>query len=232
MHKPFLTVLQDFLVLLYFSGEDSPFQVSFEPGSDNARLLVVTGDNIGGKSFLLSALGEYARKYLDTPYIETSMRMRTSAGLHRAFMYGSDQDQSTGMTSVKSVMGAMRTCEQRTEAHYLLLDEPDTGLSEGYQRALGEKLGRFANNLPAQTHGMVVTSHSRPLVRELVACSQAGGLSPHRLRMGDDLRPTRQWLDEGSAYRSLEDLERLMGMGRERMGQVNRAIRRVRSGDS
>ena len=51
-----------------------------------------------------------------------------------------DKTSSTENISVRTALAGIRNSRDRTHPHILMLDEPDIGLSEGYQKALGEEL--------------------------------------------------------------------------------------------
>ena len=202
----------------YF-GSDGACPAVLEPGHE--RLLIVSGENAGGKSFFTKVLQARAREVMEKPKIEIipiSMAMRTMPGMHRVFMFGDEAKSSTGQASFRAVRGGLNTCRGRSNPHILIMDEPDVGLSEGYQAALGEMINEFASDLPEQTLGLVVVSHARPLVSKLMH------LNPTCIRVGDDLRPTRQWLEEGDLPRTVEDIEALQDKALARYRAIHAVV--------
>lgn len=203
-------------------GAEGPCPVSFEPGDARSRILIVTGENAAGKSIALKAFQAYARRESDkqVEVMRIGMEMRSQGGIERSFVFsGSEDEDSTGTLSINAVLGAIRTSIGRERRHMLLLDEPDIGLSEGYQAAVGCRLRSFMEEAPALLDGLVVATHSRPLVSALM------DLKPHCLRVGSDLRPTAEWLRNGSLPQSMEDLERLHEIQVKRWRNVTKILR-------
>lgn len=191
----------------------------FEEGG-NPRVLLVSGANAGGKSLLC--------RYLDSisedpegrriEFMRVGMGLRTQHGMHRAFMFGEEDRDSTGCISARAVKGGLNTCNGRGKPHFLCLDEPDVGLSEEMQWGLGDKLARFAASMPDETLGLVVVSHSRPLAECLLP------LSPWCARVGDDLRPTREWVAAPVRRATAEDFDSLSGVAAARTRAVAAVI--------
>jgi hypothetical protein len=187
-----------------------------EPGA-HPRLLVVSGSNAGGKSLFCRYLDQTLAKG-GCEVMRVGMGKRTESGMVRAMMFGDEGSESTGNVSVNVVMTGVSTARGRTSDHVLILDEPDVGLSEGYQAALGEFLAAFAADLPERTLGLVVVSHARSLVAPLLA---AGASS---VRVGDDLRPVAEWLREGDPRRTVAELEALSGLAHARSTAVQAVL--------
>lgn len=203
------------------SGPNGACPMMSEPGND--RFLVITGENAGGKTFYGSIINGWARDRMDDlEVMDVTMRRRSEGGFARAFIFGDESWESTGQISIKAVLGGLSTCASRTKPHMLILDEPDIGLSEGYQAALGERFAQFAANLPEHTVAFVVVTHSRLMVEKMLAAN------PTLMRVGDDLRPTREWLVEGPLPRTAEDLDGLQSRSRERFKLVTELIRKRR----
>jgi len=185
-------------------------------------VLVVTGDNASGKSFFCKYLRAVLNAEKDTlgriEVMDGGMHRRTRAGIERALMYGDEDRESTGDLSLGFVLTALRTCRGREHAHILSLDEPDVGLSEGYQTALGDLLYGFADELPAHTAGLVVVTHSRPIVERLIR------LEPHLVRIGEDQRTTVEWLDQGPLARTIEELQSLHAQSARKTRAIQKII--------
>jgi predicted ATPase len=182
--------------------------VRYEEGGAGSRVLLVTGENAGGKSLVCRFIGQVMLRDAKAAgealeFMRIGMEMRSKGGMACVFVFGDESWQSTGELTAHSVLGAIRNSRERGRAHAVCLDEPDTGLSESYQAAVGEALAAYAADLPELASGLIVVSHSRPLVSRLFA------LAPHCMRVGDDLRPTAEWLGNGSLPCSIEDLESL-----------------------
>ncbi len=144
------------------------------------RLVAVTGDNASGKSLFAKLANAVLRKRKIEPML-VGMSLRAQGGIMRAFVFGDEDTSSTGCNSVQSVLGGLRTARGRKYDHALLLDEPDVGLSEGWQSAVGELIAGFAADLPERTKMLMVVTHSRRLLEKLAP------LEPHHVRFGDGL---------------------------------------------
>lgn len=207
-----------------FFGPDGPCPARHEPGRPGSRVLVITGENAGGKSFfakyLRAVLAGDKETFGRIEIMDGGMHRRTRSGVERAFMFGDEDAESTGNISLKFVLTGIRTCRKRTTPHVLSLDEPDVGLSESYARALGELLTAFGGELPEHTRALIVITHSRTIVEHLMA------IEPHLVRVGPDRRSTRDWLAQGPERRSIEDLENLHIVAVERMRAIQKVIDR------
>ncbi len=201
----------------YF-GADGPVPAWAEFGHPKCAL--VTGENASGKSFLTRGVAEKLRAaHPKMEVIPITMNGRSRSGIERLAIWGDESRQSTGRLSVRAVLGALGTCRARAHDHVLVLDEPDIGLAESYAGALGDYLAAFVEDMPVHTRGLVVVTHSRPLVRGLLS------VEPTSVRVGDDPRPLARWLDEGPVPRSIEDIEALG----ERASATMSGIGRVRN---
>lgn len=216
------TLLTDLLEEADFFGGNGICPVLFED-STLPNVLVISGENAGGKSFLCKVMTQHAREYaeIDGFKLETmlvGMQMRTASGIQKALMFGDESWESTGNISVRTALTGINTAIGRTHRHWLVLDEPDIGLAEGYAAALGRRFAEFASDLPENTLGFIVVSHSRALVRPLI---HAGAMSA---RVGLDRRPVAEWLEHGDQERSLEDLEGLKKSAHQRFLAIRSAL--------
>jgi len=196
-------------------GIDGACPVAYEPPNNDSRILLISGDNAGGKSLVCRFLSlTFSRSKIE--FMRIGMEMRTNGGMVRTFIFGDEGRCSTGELTAHSVLGAIHNSKQRTHAHVVCLDEPDTGLSEGYQQAVGETLVDYASTLPEHAAGLVVVTHSRFIANALMK------LDPHRFRVGDDLRLTREWIRKGPLKRSMEDLANLKKISHKRFLAVTK----------
>lgn len=206
-------------------GPEGPCPVSFEEGS-GGRVLLVTGGNASGKSLVCRYLGLTAATS-KVEFMRVGMGLRTQSGIHRAFMFGEEDRDSTGRISGKTVRGGISTCRNRTSPHFLCLDEPDVGLSEEMQDALGQVLAGFGNSLPDLTRGFVVVTHSRAIASRLME------LDPHRIRVGAGVASTREWIERGPLPVTADDFEEMDRVGLERFRAVQAVLNeRKQGGDS
>lgn len=200
------------------ADEDSPFPAHVTLA--DSRVIVITGANASGKSLAFRSLHRLGVNAEVSP-ITLSIRERTGAGtfemasMRRAMIYGDEHAQSTGATSVTVISKGFANVVQRLEAtppspSLLMLDEPEIGLSEGYARALGRYLAEQVTALPAAAPGLVVVTHSRPMVEALVASL---GTAPIFIHMGPTPMTLDTWLTIPED-RSVADLMALVEEGR------------------
>lgn len=201
--------------------DGQPFKGSLAPGAADSRVVIVAGPNASGKSLLVRLLASWLNDDKVEP-IQVSMRYRTAAGMQRVFMYGSDEDQSTGATSLHAVQGALRTSRGRTADHWIMLDEPDVGLSDDYAAAMGAYLAQYGNDLPEKARGFLVVTHSRSLVAGLLGDLDR---SPHFIHLGAP-QSLEDWLNNPRAPRTVEDLLDLERLGTERWRQVEDRLKK------
>lgn len=212
-----------------FTANGGPLAASFEEGDPDSRVLLIAGDNASGKSFLVRVLAAKLNEAKVEP-VQVSMRYRTMSGLHRSFMYGAggDAEDSTGNVSLIALRGALRTVENRQTPSWLMLDEPDTGLAEGYCGALGTYLADFGNRMPvSRCEGFTVVTHSRRLVSSMLFSLKK---KPHFLCFSDyaadDL--LEAWLEDGRD----RTVEELLGLGETsitRFRQINRLLQEAQA---
>lgn len=215
------TYLEGALASRLFTGE-SPFRGYLTRGAEDSRVAVITGPNASGKSLMVRMLAATLNEEKVEP-LQVSMRYRTMGGIHRAFMFGSDEDQSTGATSLYAVQGALRTSRERTAQHWVMLDEPDIGLAEEYAAALGAHLASYANDLPEKAKGFVLVTHSRALVRSFVDAMEC---RPHFVHLESD-KSLSDWLAT-SEQRSIEELLALDALGNTRWSALEAVLKKAR----
>lgn len=209
----------------YFNREGAPLRAHLTEGDAASNVLLVAGSNASGKSFAVKVLAAWLGH--ETPKVEAlqvSMKYRTMAGIHRCFMFGAlgDEQDSTGSVSMVAVEGGLRTARGRDTPCWLMLDEPDTGLSEEFTPAMGEYLARAANEgLGEHCHGLVVVSHSRALLRELAATLT---VRPHFVHVDEAPNTLADWL-AAPRRRSIEELRALPTTSVERFRALNKILK-------
>lgn len=186
----------------FFLGESPVVPAEWVTADSACRVALVLGSNGGGKSLVRRLLQqEYRRRKVEVIHI--SMMSRTSGGMARMMVYGSEEDSSTGQNSAHTITGAITTCRNRSEDHVLLLDEPDVGMSDEAAMGAGLALAEFCQNLPEHTKGVVITSHNRLLVNELLVCQ------PHYLGVGKNAPESAlAWVNRKIVPVSPEDLQK------------------------
>lgn len=218
---------------VFFGHKDCPFKGVVHPGDD--RVLVITGENAAGKSFLFQLMAAEISRHGITS-VTLSIRERTGAGtmemsrLRRAFIYGDEEMQSTGATSARVVKSGFHNAGNENPG-ILMLDEPEMGLSDGYARALGELIGQTARKPEAdggmrdQCHGVVVVTHNRALVNGLIEGLRA---SPTFANLGDTPVDLNDWL-KFPDRRTIADLESLQTIASERRKTTHRIIAEIKA---
>jgi hypothetical protein len=189
-----------------FNGADTPLKAHLSEGSTESKVLVLTGSNASGKSFAVKVLAAWLGT--EKPKVEAlqvSMKYRTMAGMHRCFMFGAlgDELDSTGSISTGAVKGALSTAQGRTTPCWVMLDEPDTGLSDDFCPAMGEFIAQAVNQgLGEKCRGLVVVTHSKSLVRAMVETLSE---TPHFAHLDEAPLKLEDWLTS-SRRRTVEEL--------------------------
>jgi hypothetical protein len=216
-------IWEEFSELEDFKDEATEIIPSFLEEGTRRDVLVVTGENAAGKSLAFMLINQLGRNFAKEDKIalevmDIGMGRRTTSGVTKAFMFGDENIDSTGNISIKVMQTAVSTSKNQTNFHYLMLDEPDIGVGEGYHNAIGKFLSNFANDMPEKCLGLVVATHSRRIAEKLL---DAGASS---LRLGGDLRPVREWVRNGDIEKSLEDLINLKDVSGHRFRAVSRML--------
>ena len=212
---------------LLFNDGESPFHAAVSGRA--AKLVVVTGENATGKSLFVRVAAAILQQE-DVLPVSVSIRERTGAGSHemgglrQAMMFGDEMEQSTGATSVSVAQRAFGNLD-RPQGSLLIVDEPELGLSEAYARALGEYIGGEIGTVPKKCIGVMVVTHSRPLVRGLV---DGFGKVPTHVAVSAE-HPAqaglKQWLDEVE-HHSIDELLALRDVGHDRWLRVNKILKK------
>lgn len=216
-------VWQEFLDMEKFNADrERLFPSRLDVGS-REDVLVVTGENASGKSLAFLILNNLVRSFgkedkIDVLVMDIGMSRRTKSGIEKAFMFGDEHLDSTGNISIKVMQTGVANSRNKESYHYLMLDEPDIGVGEGYHNAIGQYLSEFAAALPEKCLGLVVATHSRKITRKLL---DTGASS---LRLGSDLRHVKEWVMHGDIEKSLGDLEALKTISLERFRGVSKML--------
>lgn len=216
-------VWQEFLGIEKFKDDrERLFPSKLEMGS-REDILVVTGENASGKSLAFLILNNLVRSFgkedkIDVLVMDIGMGRRTKSGIEKAFMFGDEHLDSTGNISIKVMQTGVENSRSKDTYHYLMLDEPDIGVGEGYHTAIGEFLSEFASALPEKCLGLVVATHSRKITAKLL---DAGASS---LRLGNDLRDVREWVEHGDIEKSLDELTALKSISLKRFRGVSKML--------
>lgn len=212
----------------FWNEPSCPFLYHIFPGA--TRLAVIVGENASGKSLLFRFAAQIARTDHKLTAFTISIRERTGAGhqemsrMMRAFMFGDEQEQSTGATSYNVVKAGFHNAgrdDLQSAGSLLMLDEPEIGLSDSYTRALGEYIGTSTKELPDTCKGVVLVTHNRELVKGL---RHGFGEWPTFINMSGHVAGV-DWLAHPE-HRSVKDLADLPGLGGFRRKETARLLRK------
>lgn len=215
--------------LRYF-GEDPDIdgQVAipfiWTPGT--SKLVLVLGENSGGKSFfrrllrLITHKGGNGAKPGPHPvdeFIHLSMEARAGDMMYgpaRAMVYGDESWNSTGSLTASTVSTAISTASGRTHPVLLYWDEPDIGMSARAASGVGVAIREWVETLPEHVEGVFVTTHSAHLVAELLK----GSRTPHYIYLGNAEGPktVEAWVaDQAGPFEPIRP-EQVQEAGRRR----------------
>ena len=188
-------------------------------------LITVIGDNACGKSILRRCVASALNK-MDHERIHISQQGRSSGEgrIQRLFVYGSEEEDSTGFNSVKSVLTAIKTSKARTTKHTIFFDEPDIGLSDNNAAGVGVAIREFIQNKPEHLFAVFVVSHNKHLMAELNKCS------PWNLRMGD-APPLAEWLVQPVVPADITQLPKIGHARYDRIEEVFKIMNEMRKAE-
>lgn len=217
--KTALGLVRQILKLDYFrADEDGEVAIPavWVPGT--GPLVVVVGDNAGGKSFLRRiAHGMCQRNKVEFMDISMEGRRGISGAPWLVFVYGDEQHHSTGELSSGTILTGIKTCRDRKTNHVIFWDEPDLGLSEAWAAGAGQAIREYVEQANKHTLAAFVVTHSRPLVQQLLP------LNPHYLHLGSDTAPEtlEAWTKRKVRARKLS---RLPELSRKRFKAIQRIL--------
>jgi len=198
-----LSLVRECLTVDYFRPWDGKIAIpaSFIPGK--GKLLVAVGDNATGKSFFRRIVQSVCKRTgIECIHLSMEARRNIAYNPGLAFVYGSEDYQSTGVNSANTVLGAIQTSKDRENRHVIFWDEPDIGLSDDWSASAGVEIKAFMEAAPGPLVAAVVVTHNKALLRQLLP------LNPHFLHFGED-PPTSlsEWLEKPIRIRPLSELE-------------------------
>jgi hypothetical protein len=187
-------------------------------------LVVVVGDNASGKS-LMRRIVQGLCKEAETECIHLSMEGR--GGTHynpfRSFIYGDESMESTGSNSAFTVLKGIETCRGRDKPHVIFWDEPDLGLSDSWAAGLGKRIREFAEDPPKLTLAIVLVTHSKPLVNQLL------DLDPNYVHLGVTPKKASQTLTRWAELPVIpRDPEELRELSHKRFRTIQSVINNVK----
>ena len=201
--------------LPYFQADEDCLIANLTEGGEHP-LVLITGENATGKSFLRRLYYVLFKEYRGIECIHLSQQGRSTGGVMRAFVYGDESWESTGYISAGTIEGGVRTCNDREKEHAIIWDEPDIGLSDSYAAGVGVEIRKFVENLPKLTFGVVIITHSKHLIKQLLP------LKPHHLRLGDN-KSLESFLNERVKPK---DIKKLRDSGIETFRKISAILKR------
>lgn len=206
-----------------------PVNCSLEEGA--GRLVIVTGENASGKSVFRRALTTHSRRQ-GVKVMSFSPEQKAQGGIVGAFVYGTEEYQSTGSNSVRLILNAIKTSRNHDEDHIVIFDEPESGLSDDYAAGVGNELSEYASNLPPRVSLVAVISHSRPLLTPLSTAKPTHVSLGHHLSLSDWLKrpitpkPIRGLLEDD--LHMFGEISRAQAEHSERKDRPNSAVSSLR----
>lgn len=188
---------------------------------ENAKVAIVYGDNAAGKSFIGKLVETVARSQ-NIHCMSAAVRNRTSSGVAKAMVFGDEETQSTGQTSLSVMQLALKTANNDDKDCLITLDEPDIGLSRKYSKALGKYLASQANSLPENKMFIVIT-HNIDMLQ-----SYLDDLSVPFLTLGVNTDKTlSEWMsDDTDAL--LGDFEKLNDIALQRWRAIELTLEKLK----
>ena len=204
----------------YFLGDDPAIPYVWAPSKASNPLVVVVGENAGGKSFFRRIASEISRKTkVEAIPISMEGRRQVSYNIALTFVYGSEDYDATGINSIKTVLTGIKTCQGRENPHVIIWDEPDIGLSEGNAASVGKAIADFTKTPPEKTRASIVITHRKALVSELVSAD------PHYLFLGGPGPASlEEWLVMPPVIRPLEEVQ---DIARSRFKAIQKILNEV-----
>lgn len=215
------TLVDLVLDLEYFcEQEDGTTPIPFHLVRGKSPLVVVTGDNAGGKSFFRRITqGICAKASKRTECMTISMEGRTG-GYMKSLVYGDEGFESTGVCSSNTILKGILTCRERKDHHVIFWDEPDFGLSDSWAAGVGVALREFAESPPAKTVAAFVVSHSKALLSELIP------VEPTYIHLGvapsEAPQSLQEWFEQPIIPR---DITTLKQVSRDRFRAIQRILK-------
>lgn len=185
------------------------------PGDPDSKLLLVLGENAGGKSLFRRLFIELTRRGREASFgqkevkpsrfplhevIHLSMEGRAGTDMNpirQQMVYGGEEWMSTGSLTASLITKGIKTAKGREHETSLYWDEPCVGMSACCQMGAGITVREFVDNLDlaANEHivAVVITSHSPWFVDQLLGCHER----PHYLYLGSFAGPStiEEWVE-------------------------------------
>lgn len=133
------------------------------------RVIILTGENGSGKSLIRKLIPYQLRNKNDGKIVEvasTSMDMRTGLHPEMGGMSSFVRDTSWTATSQNSFY-FLKGLVSSTKDRFVVIDEPEIGMSDSLKLSLGVWLNDKLPELLANNKGVMIITHSKDLIRQI-----------------------------------------------------------------
>ena len=165
------------------------------------HVTILTGDNGTGKSLIRKVLCSSLRNQENDDTIkiaDISMEKRTGlhAGLGGGGVFLRDVEWvATSDNSLSFLYSLLNSAKDR----YLVLDEPELGMSQDLQKSIGVYLSKRIPETMKENRGMLIITHSREFVRSL---------SVEHVFVNLQKKSEEEWLNESAKEIDLDDFRK------------------------
>ena len=165
------------------------------------HVTILTGDNGTGKSLIRKVLCSSLRNQENDDTIkiaDISMEKRTGlhAGLGGGGVFLRDVEWvATSDNSLSFLYSLLNSAKDR----YLVLDEPELGMSQDLQKSIGIYLSKRIPETMKENRGMLIITHSREFVRSL---------SVEHVFVNLQKKSEEEWLNESVKEIDLDDFRK------------------------
>lgn len=187
----------------YFKGQQAAIPYIFKPG--NGSLVVITGENGGGKSFFRRILQQVVNEEkMEAMHISMEGRGRVGERPWMTLVYGDERRSATGVLSVGTVQQGINTVQGRTTPNVIIWDEPDIGASDSTAASMGQAIFKCWQEPLPHTKACLIITHRKVLVERLLP------LKPHYLYLGSKEGPktVKEWLNKPIEIKDLETIQK------------------------
>jgi hypothetical protein len=196
--------------------------------TDECKILVITGANSSGKSFLrrlwrLVGLPEGKEKEGKYFIASLSQEARSTSDISRAFVYGDESWEATGLVTYNGIAGVLNNIKNNkdwTTPCILVLDEPEIGMSREMKYSVAQKILREVKPWPKNLAGIVVLTHSHTIVSNLMTHKDA-----RFYNLGNTYSTHTDWLNREIKEVNLETITK---ESREKFRRITKMLEKVK----
>lgn len=172
--------LSDILALSFFRPNKqgiTPIEAVVDHGE--SKLVIISGDNASGKSMVRRIVcAALSKMSMECIHLSQQGRSANNGNPMRGFIYGTEEYDSTGYNSAKTIQTCLKTSWSREKRHCIFWDEPDIGLSDSYAAGLGVAIREFIEKPPDKLYIAFLVSHRKAMVEQLLP------IKPWNMRLG------------------------------------------------